>query len=58
MIKIDRDRFHTLREQMGTLPAREQCMREAVLHAIAQAESMEDVKCVLTEIVKQIRFTQ
>ncbi len=58
MIKIDPERFHTLRAQMGTLPAREQCMREAVLHAIAQAESMEDIKCVLTEIVKQIRFTQ
>jgi len=56
MIKINRDRFHTLRDQMGTLPAREQCVREAVLHAIAQAEHMEDVKCVLTEIVKQIRF--
>jgi hypothetical protein len=58
MIKIDSERFRTLREQMGTLPAREQCVREAVLHAIAQAESMEDVKCVLMEIVKQIRFTQ
>lgn len=58
MIKIDSERFHMLRAQMGTLPAREQCVREAVLHAIEQAQTMEDVKCVLMEIIKQIRFTE
>ncbi len=58
MIEIDRDRFHALNEQMGTLPAKEQCMREAVQRAIEQAQSMEDIKCVLTEIIKQIRFRE
>jgi hypothetical protein len=57
MIKIDRDRFSQLREEMGVLPAREQCTREAVQAAIEHAQNMEDIKCILTLIVKQIRFT-
>lgn len=58
MIEIDRVRFTQLREEMGVLPARAQCTREAVQLAIDNAESMEDIKCILAEIVKQIRFTQ
>ncbi len=57
-MEIDRDRFTQLREQMGVLHAREQCTREAVQLAIDNAQNMEDIKCILTEIVKQIRFTQ
>jgi hypothetical protein len=56
MIEIDRERFLQLKQQMGTLPAREQCMREAVCEAIEQAQHLEDVKHILTEIVKQIGF--
>jgi hypothetical protein len=56
MIEIDRDRFTQLREQMGVLSAREQCVREAVQRAIDQAENMEQIKCILLTIVKQIRF--
>jgi len=56
MIKIDLDRFSQLREEMGVLPAREQCTREAVQRAIDHAESMADIQSILTEIVKQIKF--
>lgn len=58
MIEIDRDRFTQLRQEMGTLSAREQCVREAVQREIDQAQSIDDLKVVLTEIIKQIRFTQ
>jgi hypothetical protein len=58
MIKIDSERFSQLRAEIGVLPAREQCVREAVQLAIDNAQSMEDIKYILTEIVKQIRFTQ
>ena len=57
MIKIDCDRFSQLREEMGVLPAREQCVKEAVQRAGDGAESITDVKIILTEIVKQIKFT-
>lgn len=57
MIKIDPDRFTQLREQMGVLPAREQCVREAVQAAIDHAESMQDIKFILSEIIKHMRFT-
>ena len=56
MMEIDRVRFSQLREEMGVLSAREQCVREAVQRAIDQAENMEQIKCILHEIAKQIRF--
>ena len=56
MIEIDRARFHQLKVEIGTRPARAQCMREAMIAAIEQAESVSDLKCILLEIVKQIRF--
>jgi hypothetical protein len=58
MIEIDRKRFLELREEIGTLPAREQCMREGVLLAIEEAGTVDDLKCVLLEIVKNIKFRQ
>lgn len=56
MIKIDPDRFSQLRAEIGVLPARAQCTREAVQAAIDSAESISDIKIILTEIIKQIRF--
>lgn len=56
MIEIDRERFLQLKQEIGVLPARSQCVKEAVQRAIDHAESMEDLKCILREIVKHVRF--
>lgn len=56
MIRIDPERFQELKAHMGVLGAREQCVRESVIHTIETAQNVTDLKVALMEIVKQIRF--